>query len=225
MLEVGEAVYLIDAGGPVPDLLLRAGKRFDDVRAVFTTHAHGDHIDGLLPFLDLGNWYFKNTSCDIYLTEKETAEAFVHCAELVSGLPLDTERLRLYIAGPDTVYEDENISLSYAPSKHCLPKPSYSLTLKAEGKQVVFSGDLSMRLEAEDFPAAAMHEPFELLVCDMAHFGPEHIEKYLDKCSAARVCFNHVFPMDKLESISALAESGKYPFEILYACDGDVIVI
>ena len=47
MIEVGDRVYLLDAGAPVSDLMLRYGRRPDALCAVFTTHAHNDHVDGL----------------------------------------------------------------------------------------------------------------------------------------------------------------------------------
>ena len=41
MIEAGNAVYLVDAGAPVADLVLRQGREITDVRAIFTTHIHG----------------------------------------------------------------------------------------------------------------------------------------------------------------------------------------
>ena len=38
LLEVEDRAYLIDAGAPVADLLIRRGVPFEKLRAVFTTH-------------------------------------------------------------------------------------------------------------------------------------------------------------------------------------------
>ncbi|MBO7218263.1 MAG: MBL fold metallo-hydrolase, partial [Clostridia bacterium] len=49
-LEVGENVYIIDAGAPVSQMLLRYGFTHDAVKGVFITHLHGDHFDGIFEF-------------------------------------------------------------------------------------------------------------------------------------------------------------------------------
>ena len=46
MVETGGKTFIIDAGAPLIDLLLRNQKKPSDVSAIFTTHAHGDHVDG-----------------------------------------------------------------------------------------------------------------------------------------------------------------------------------
>ena len=47
MIECGDGTYLIDAGAPVAELLRKYGKTPVDLNAVFITHMHGDHLDGL----------------------------------------------------------------------------------------------------------------------------------------------------------------------------------
>ena len=42
LIEAGHAAYLIDAGAPAIDLLLRRGVDLTAIRALFTTHLHGD---------------------------------------------------------------------------------------------------------------------------------------------------------------------------------------
>ena len=41
MIEVGNAIYLIDAGAPVVDELINHDKKIQDVKAIFTTHRDG----------------------------------------------------------------------------------------------------------------------------------------------------------------------------------------
>ena len=55
MLEVNGATYFIDAGAPLIDILLRRGTDLNTIRALFTTHLHGDHVNGVLAFADLIN--------------------------------------------------------------------------------------------------------------------------------------------------------------------------
>lgn len=53
LLESGGKHYLIDAGAPISDLLIRNKVAFKDISAIFITHLHGDHVDGLVQFADL----------------------------------------------------------------------------------------------------------------------------------------------------------------------------
>ncbi len=47
LVEVAGRSYLVDAGAPVEALMIRAGKAFAELKAVFVTHMHGDHVFGL----------------------------------------------------------------------------------------------------------------------------------------------------------------------------------
>ena len=76
MIEVGGATYFIDCGAPLIDLLIRRGTDLNSIRAIFTTHMHGDHVNGLTAFADLCNWYYKTTSFDVYLTDERGIRTF-----------------------------------------------------------------------------------------------------------------------------------------------------
>lgn len=222
MIETGGVHYFIDAGAPLIDLLLRRHVDLNSVRAVFTTHFHSDHVDGLLSLAGLFSWYYKTTSADIYLTEQAGIEAFETLLKTAIG-DFDAERVRFKLMTPDTVYEDENIRVTPFPTQHLTHanRPAYSYLVEAEGRKVLFSGDLSYRMQAQDFPAYVLENDVDLLVCEMAHFGVEHIEEYLKRCRAGQVLFNHVFPLDKLAQIEAL--DGRYGYPIHTVNDGDEI--
>ena len=221
MIEVNGSVYLIDAGAPVIDLLIRKGVDLNAVKSVFTTHLHGDHVFGVIQMASLFNWYFKHTTADFYLTEPAGIDAIGRTIETIDG-PL-CGRVRLKLMDENTVYEDENIRVTPFPTQHLAGagRPAYSYLIEAEGKKVLFSGDLSYGLEKQDFPAYALENEVDLMICEMAHFGPEHTEPYLEKCKAKELVFNHVFPLHKLDQINAL--NGKYGYPIRTVDDGEEI--
>ena len=222
MFEVGKSIYFIDAGAPVIDEILRLGRDVHDVRAVFTTHVHGDHTNGILHMADLMNWYYRDSSADFYVTEQALADSLTTLISLV-GNKLDTERIRFHTVDADFIYEDENLRLSLIPTKHMAAenRPAYAILIEAEGKRVLFSGDMSYMLEKADVPAIVAEEELDVFICEMAHFGVAQIAPYLETCKAKAVYFNHVYPFDKFDQIKAL--NGKYAFPVYLVADRDEI--
>lgn len=220
LVEAGGKLFVIDAGAPLIDLLLREGRRPEEVEAVFTTHAHGDHVDGLLQFCDLVSWYYKEASPEIFVTEDALTEAIYNLLCVLHSPP-DLERMRFTLAKEGVVYDSPELKVTYLPTKHLLTRPAYSILLESEGKRVLFTGDMSNHLQRADFPAIVAEQHLDLVISEMAHFGVEHVSPYLETCKADRLIFNHVFPLRKLDEIEQL--NGKYPFPVEIAHDGDVI--
>ena len=225
MIEVGKGIYFIDAGVPMVDLILRYGRKVEDIKAVFTTHAHGDHINGVIGLSNLVNWYYKDASVDFYMTEEKPTKAIIDYIEAIDAREFDSKRIHFNIIDEGFVYEDDNIKVTAFPTEHLNYKsgrrPSFGYIVEAEGKCAVFSGDLSIHIRHNDFPKLALEKEIDLLVCEMAHFNIAEVSPYLDKCKAKELWFNHVGYTATFQEIEAL--NGKYSFPINLAHDGDVI--
>ena len=215
MLESGGSIYFIDAGTSIFDALVRSGKQMKDVRAVFTTHTHDDHTVGLLHFASLMNWHFKDCSADFFMTEQNHIFSTKQWILTTGYCDVDESRLRFKLARDGVVYQDENIKVEYIRTRHSAH--SYSILVTEGEKRVLFSGDLSMHLSANDL-SPVIKENIDGFVCEMAHFGFDELGPYLDECGAKKVFFVHA-----LESRYADIEQrkGKYPFEIFTPDDGD----
>ena len=226
MIQTNGSAYIIDAGAPITDTVLRSGEIFDNVRGIFTTHCHGDHIDGIFHFIDLSMWYWKNTNYDVYLTSEAVIDAIHAVIRAVSpGAQFPEERLRLHLATADTKFEDDNIKLSYIPTKHINENNlSAAMDIEIEGKRILFTGDMSRKLAKDDFPKVAFEKEYDLIVCELAHFGIPEVIPYLDRVKTKRFAFTHASER-KFGDIADLAASGKYQFEILHPKDGDVLEI
>ena len=225
VIEVGESLYLIDAGAPAADLLTRYGYNFNNLRAFFNTHSHSDHLTGVISLVDLIHWYHKKASLDLYLPEEAPKNAIINYISSLYDTPPATDRLHFHVFDESFVYQDENIKVSAFPTMHlkraASARPAYGFVIEADRKRVVFSGDLSNRLTHQDFPKIALEEEVDLLICEMAHFNISDITPYLEKCKAKEIWFNHIGYTEPVENIAAL--DGKFGYSVKIAHDGDLI--
>jgi len=228
MIEVGERVYIVDAGAPMVDCLRAQGllmekEKATRIAAVFTTHSHSDHTVGLVHLLNTCTWFFRDASFDVYLTKEGLGDAFVQCIERMDAVPYPHDRLRLHLAQAGVVFDDGILRATYVPTRHCEPHASYAILIEAEGKKVLFSGDLSGCLEKQDVPTLLSETSLDLFVCEMAHFTPQQLSPYLDTCRAKDVRINHFCPPEKIGQTQQLAKEKQYPFPIHFLRDGDTV--
>ncbi|MBQ9760321.1 MAG: MBL fold metallo-hydrolase [Clostridia bacterium] len=226
MLETGGSVYLIDAGAPVCDIFPRMGRSIEEIRAIFNTHIHADHAEGIYRIADLVNGYYKNHEMDIYVADAVYSEQVIGLIEMASGHPgtkFDRARVRFSEIDVAKPYEDENIKVSYFPTGH-IDKPyhSYAMLVEAEGKRLLFTGDLSKNLRDDDIPTVAFEEGMiDLMVCEFAHIRPEYMMPYLPRIKAKRVFFNHTTSEEKIAMVREM--NGKYSFAAAVPSDGDTV--
>ena len=226
VLDTGGAKYCVDAGGPVPDLLAAAGISPEELRAVFTTHVHGDHTNGLYALADLCNYAFPMASMDVFVTDPGLMDLLRKSVEVSeAGQRLDETRFRLKLMTEDTRWSDGNLTVTPIPTKHMAHKgrPSFAYLMEAEGKRVLFTGDLSQELARDDFPRVALEEPLDLTICEMGHFGPDHLASILPAYRGRALYFQHVYPEDKEAYIPEM--DGKWGYPVRLLSDGETVEI
>ena len=106
---------------------------------------------------------------------------------------------------------------------HNSTRPSYAILIEAEGKKVLFTGDLSMRLELDDYPQYVKENEVDAVICELAHFTVDQIKPHLEQTKTKSFYFQHVYPLDKYEQIAKIHD--KLPFPIIAPSDGDVVEI
>ena len=209
-LEISGNVYIIDAGAPISPLLLRYGLRHEDVRGIFVTHCHGDHMEGLPEFCNQITWYYRNAAPDIYLPEQR-------CVDLLHGWVREIQRtdrdpLRLYAYQPGCIYRDERMEIEAVPTRH-IPS-AHAFRIKAEGKTLLFTGDMSQQYP--EFPELLQGLHYDLVVCESAHNTTlADCSDLLRQADTKHLVINHINPV-KLKGIEAVQDSFPFPFTIAY---------
>lgn len=219
MLEIGEKVYFVDMGAPAIDALRTRGIDVDAVKGVFITHMHGDHTDGLIQFVDLLTWYFRTADPVICLPIPEAARVIDDWLKVtLNGQTRDVQYRK---TEQGVVYDDGTIKMTAFPTQHC--HKSYAYLLEAEGKRVLFTGDL--KNPAVDFPTRAAQEPLDLVICESAHFNATDYLPVLEGCDIKKICVTHysdTYLVSVMEFTQAMREKG---VEALRATDDLVLKV
>jgi len=212
LIEIGENRYLIDMGGPVIDSLIRRNIPLDSIRGIFITHPHGDHMDGLVSFVDLLTWYFQTPTPEIWLPTDGIVEALNSWLK-VTQLDGVAPRLSFNILKEGLIFDDGTLRVTAIPTQHC--PHSHAFLLEAEGKSIVFTGDL--RHPTIDFPQVCFQRTCDLIVCEAAHFPTTEAAPIFEKAAPKRVLINHICPWRHLPSIETVRQSERsYEFDCVW---------
>lgn len=215
MLEIGGKYYFIDMGTQAIEDIHRLGIDINAVKGIFLTHPHGDHTDGVISFIDLINWYYTKADPTIFFPRESMIDALKSWIIAIgtSNMPLrDSLDLRIVKEGP--IYDDGTLKVSAIPTQHC--PQSYAYRLEAEGKNILFTGDLAH--PTKDFPQIAFEKHFDLIVCEAAHFDTSATEPVLNKAKTDRVILNHIPAYRDADIFNVLKND--HPFTITKANDG-----
>jgi len=166
LIEVGDSSYLFDTGEPcaatmhtrtlldfygVSDRFQAATPNIDiySIRSIFISHFDADHVSGLPMLLQVMHLWRKRgqdsrfkpeNRLPLYLPE----EAMKPFRDFIQALHLSKLRYELQILPVEEgeFYADETTRVSALKNTHINDGHSYSFLLTAEGKRVVYSGDL-----------------------------------------------------------------------------------
>lgn len=202
MLEVSDKKYIIDAGAPFSTMLIQDGIKLAEINAIFITHMHGDHMDGLPEFVDLVSWYYK-VDTKIFLPDERTIPALTAWNSAMNpGKPVRADMIA-FEAG--VIYEDDTVKVTAIKTQHITN--SYAFLFEGEGKRVLFSGDLSGKdVESFDFCNAF---PYDAIVCEDTHIEMSMIAKKLVGKDVKKLILNHISPSKErdIEDVNVICPS------------------
>lgn len=216
LIESGDAGYLFDCGSPATASLVRRGFDFGRLRAVFISHMHLDHCADL-PNL-LKHLVKHKLEARAYLPDPAAVSPVDSLLRLAYPVPSGV-KVPYHIIEPGPFFADGNVSVTAVPTDHGRGRfPSFSFVIEADGKKILYTGDLSASLD--DFPVRAAEEA-DLVICELTHALPEVTESKLRPLALKRVVFTHIGPRYEKGGVLTLPQG--LPFAVSAASDGDVL--
>ncbi len=214
VLTVGGKHYVIDAGAPLVDLFQRYDLAFENIAALFVTHNHIDHIAGLpllTATLNSAKRFF-DVGFPVFVPELTPYHAML---EFVRGKRELYGRLAFTPYEAGKIFDDGTVRVTAIRTEHT--EHSYAFHISAEGKSVVFTGDLRSHLS--DYPEIIRTAHHDLVVMEAAHqhYDEPYVADVLAGSDTARMVIHHIAEhRNPLDVIRRTADTFHFPVEIAY---------
>jgi ribonuclease Z len=226
----GKTSLIIDCGESVSRAYKESGFDYDLFDALLLSHLHCDHIGGFFMFMQ-GLWLEqRQKALPIHLPEdgikpiRELLNAGMVFDELLAFepnyIPLHAGKcfkVRGVTVTPYPTTHLESLRQSFQ-RKYPLDFAAYSFLLETAKLRIAHSADIG----APEDLKPLLTEPLDLLVCELAHFEPKDLFRYLKGREIKQIVFMHVARpyRENLPAITKLAEKhlGGIPFT--FATDG-----
>ena len=200
VIEINGAVYWFDAGENCSHSAYTSGIDVACVRAVFISHMHIDHTGGLANLIFTINkdaitrkvLHGSNNSYDIFVPELQRFQAVKEIATAYRGESSFFPDIIEHEVRDGALYEDENIKVSAIHNSHLGEDGSsgwhsYSYLIEAEGKRIVYSGDVKRPEELDEFTSAEC----DLLIMETGHHPVASVCEYVKARGIKQLLFNH----------------------------------
>ena len=234
LLEVNGSYYVVDAGTSIEEFMINQELPVEKIKGIFITHAHADHIGAIPSLLCHIVFYRGAIGAKLYLPEKRVASVLEEWLEAIHLSPRKScpdwknQSLSIGLAQEKLFFEDENIKVWGIRTDHIPGFETFAYLVEAEGKKVLFTGDLSG--DMHDYPFIALKENLDAIVCELTHMRngekdglSESVIEKLRGSLTKRFIFNHVHPQCEQLMNQKYREELKQRVEI--ARDGDVFEI
>jgi len=215
VLDVNGHYYVFDCGGNIETKMKDLAMPMANVRAVFISHMHEDHVGSLSAIGKHFTVYIgKEASIRIMMPERAGIEAFRAWMLALHTNAEKMKRLELKEIFEGEIYRDEFVAVSAIATRHieCGRYPSYAFVIEAEGKRILYTGDLAY--DFSDYPEVLYTEDFDLVVSELVHFHLEENLEDIKKTRTKKLVFTHI-NLNKAKSLREIAHT--FPFEVTVA--------
>ena len=216
LIEIEGNHYIVDMGTDATEDLYAMGIPMDSIKGIFLSHMHGDHVNGIVSFIDLGNWSHRISDPKIFLPEKKepiiaALNQWLLCLGNTAPRDYDFNDIE---AGE--IYKDEKVTVTAFRTKHTAN--SYAFLFETKDKRALFCSDSSLKGPQDDFPVETLSKPLDLCVVEGAHFSPfEYVPLFENTENLKCLCFTHYID-ENVSDILSLQETFK-KFPVICAVD------
>lgn len=222
-------LFLLDCGAPVSTLLYRYDLDPLDVKAVFLSHWHIDHVASLGLLLSQNHLRQRPGPLSVYgprgtrgKVRRLLVDSFLVPEEL-------RYTLRLTNVKPGHRYKEALLRVTYFETQH-LEKPKLKtlfgsravacgMVINGPGWRIVYSGDLTSPKELTPYV-----KDCDLLIHEMAHHRPEEVAEFAAAAGVPHVLASHLGPdFDEAPQKVVKAFAGRYNGQLTVAEDGTII--
>ena len=141
-------LWLFDCGEGTQHQFLRSDLRLSQLRRIFITHMHGDHVFGLPGLLASLGLSGSSGGVDLYGPDplESYLEGVLRTSSTRIGYPLDVHRVRNAAEAGRLVFEDEDLTVRAAPLHHRVPAYAYRVEEKPKAGRFDIKKAQEMRI-------------------------------------------------------------------------------
>lgn len=225
-LKVTSKLFLIDCGAPVSSLLFQHDLDPVDVRAVFLSHWHMDHIANLGLLLTQNHLRRRSRPLKIYgprgtsgKIQRLLHDSFLLRDELNYKLKTTTAKSKeKYSVSLLQVrfFRTQHLEKTKYKTHFGRKAAAYGMVIDGPGWRIVYSGDLSSPQELSPYV-----DKCDLLIHELAHHRPEAVAEFAAAAKIPHLLISHIGPEfdespDKIRSAFAKCYQG----DLMIAEDG-----
>ncbi|MBQ8759598.1 MAG: ribonuclease Z [Clostridia bacterium] len=213
LIEVGENYYLLDAGAPIEYLFVNNDKPYENLRGIFLTHMHNDHVGSLSSVVEPMLRYRFNDKATCFFPSRQGMDGF---ANWLYTLDVKKEVLdktvKFELVNEGKIFDDGKVCVYARRNLHKgVGGASFGYIFEAEGKRVFFTGDMSQ--EFSEYCEYVGSEHYDLVVCEGAHSPIVRAAEKLKGTNTDRMIINHVY-FESVEGFDDVAKTLPFPCEI-----------
>ena len=231
LYRLGKTSLLFDCGEPISGRYKASGLSYDLIDRIFLSHLHSDHIAGFFMLMQ-GFWLEQRKKP---LPVSMPADGIKPIGHLLNAALIFPELLQFALnfdamrAGRAVVTGDVHVTPHRSShleqlrqafqKKYPQDFESFCFLIETPELRIAHSADIGAPEDLEPL----LKKPLDLLVCELAHFEPQDLFRYLQGRKIKRIIFMHVARpyWEKLEKTRALAAKMLPEIPFAFARDGE----